>query len=103
VPPYLFLALAAVFLFIFLVMVVVGLMAVAAYFWEKRTSTNRRYDLIERGLDKDPTAGLKEIIEAIKEIDGDLPGGRPANGHVNGFPSSEPPSKSLSSATEPDG
>jgi hypothetical protein len=107
------LVVVAVVLIILLVLIAIGSMAVVAHFWEKRSSANRRYDLIERGLDRDPTAGIKEITEAIKKIDGDLPWGRHrnANDHNhrplvliddNGFPSSDAMPQSLPARPEPD-
>jgi hypothetical protein len=113
VSPYLFLALAAVFLFL-IVLVIVGMLIQGAIeSLVKGYHAHRRYDLIERGLDRDLTAGIKEIAEAIKEIDGDLPWTRHrnANDHNhrplvliddNGFPSSDAMPQSLPARREPD-
>jgi hypothetical protein len=75
-------------------------MAVTAYFLKQMHADHRRYNLAERGLDRDKAAGLKEVREIIRDIDGDLHRGGPAAD--NGFPSSEDVPRSLRARPEPD-
>ena len=105
--PVLYLVVAAVVLVIFLVVIAIGLIAVACHFLWKVYTARRRYDLIDRVLDRDPTAGLNEVHQALRYIDGD-PGGRHSRGRNqrppllvddNGFPSSNAMSPSLPERT----
>jgi hypothetical protein len=72
--PYVILVFGGLVLFAFCLLIGVGLIAVTYYFRSKTYLTQRRYDLVERGLDRDPKAGLKEINKALRYIDSDLRG-----------------------------
>lgn len=48
----------------------------------KAYTARRRYDLVERALDRDKIAGLKEVTEAIRDIDGDLRWGPRAGDNI---------------------
>jgi hypothetical protein len=79
----------------------------------KRYIAGREYDLINRELDRNPQVRLKDI-RPCPYIDDDLRWAHPGNANVgnhrplllvdddNGFPSSEPPRKSLPSSDEQD-
>lgn len=67
---------------IFCSLIGIGLIAVACHFLWRWYGTKRQYDLLERGFDRDRTAGLKEAKQAIKEIDGDLHRGRSGDHNV---------------------
>lgn len=103
----------AVVLFIFCVLMGTAFMAVAAWFLKEALAHHHRYKLAGRGLDRDKTAGFKEVKDLIREIDGDHSGGQSGDTNIaqqrvtsptddGSLPSSGSVLRSLPAPTAPD-